>query len=51
MSSTRYIGCDTAIFGPKLYNAVFGERGLLGGASGFADFLVGSERRRCDHRG
>jgi acetyltransferase-like isoleucine patch superfamily enzyme len=37
-----YIGCDTAIFGPKLYNAVFGERGLLGGASGFADFLVGS---------
>ena len=38
-----YIGCDTAIFGPKLYNAVFGERGLLGGASGFADFLVGSE--------
>ena len=43
MSSTRYIGCDTAIFGPKLYNAVFGERGLLGGASGFADFLVGSE--------
>jgi acetyltransferase-like isoleucine patch superfamily enzyme len=38
-----YIGCDTAIFGPKLYNAVFGERGLLGGASGFADFLVGGE--------
>lgn len=37
-----YIGCDTAIFGPKLYNAVFGERGLLGGSSGFADFLVGS---------
>lgn len=37
-----YIGCDTAIFGPKLYNAVFGERGLLGGASGFADFIVGS---------
>jgi acetyltransferase-like isoleucine patch superfamily enzyme len=37
-----YIGCDTAIFGPKLYNAVFGDRGLLGGASGFADFLVGS---------
>jgi carbonic anhydrase/acetyltransferase-like protein (isoleucine patch superfamily) len=37
-----YIGCETAIFGPKLYNAVFGERGLLGGASGFGDFLIGN---------
>ena len=43
MSSTLTSVATQSIFGPKLYNAVFGERGLLGGASGFADFLVGSE--------
>jgi acetyltransferase-like isoleucine patch superfamily enzyme len=40
--ANRYVGPETAIFAPALYNVVFGERGLLGGAGGFADFLVGS---------
>ncbi len=40
--ANSYIGPETAIFAPALYNVVFGERGLLGGAGGFADFLVGS---------
>lgn len=37
-----YIGPETSIFAPALYHSVFGERGLLGGAGGFADFLLGS---------
>lgn len=37
-----YLGSQTAIFAPALYNVVFGERGLLGGAGGFSDFRVGS---------
>jgi acetyltransferase-like isoleucine patch superfamily enzyme len=40
--ANSYVGPETAIFAPALYNVVFGERGLLGGAGGFADFLVGS---------
>lgn len=40
--ANSYLGSQTAIFAPALYNVVFGERGLLGGAGGFADFLVGS---------
>ena len=40
--ANSYIGPETAIFAPALYNVVFGERGLLGGSGGFADFLVGS---------
>src|SRR5262249_8368144 len=38
-----YVGAETAIFSPMLYNAVFGERGFLSGGSGFADFIVGAE--------
>lgn len=37
-----YIGAETAIFAPMLYNVAFGERGFLSGGSGFADFIVGS---------
>ena len=37
-----YIGAESAIFAPMLYNVVFGERGLLSGGSGFADFIVGA---------
>jgi carbonic anhydrase/acetyltransferase-like protein (isoleucine patch superfamily) len=40
--ANTYLGSQTAIFAPALYNVVFGERGLLGGAGGFADFLIGS---------
>jgi hypothetical protein len=40
--ANSYLGSETAIFAPALYNVVFGERGLLGGAGGFSDFLVGS---------
>ena len=40
--ANSYIGPETAIFAPAVYNVVFGERGLLGGSGGFADFLVGS---------
>lgn len=40
--ANSYLGAESAIFAPALYNVVFGERGLLGGAGGFADFLVGS---------
>lgn len=40
--ANTYIGPETAIFAPAVYNVVFGERGLLGGAGGFADFLIGS---------
>jgi acetyltransferase-like isoleucine patch superfamily enzyme len=36
-----YVGAETAILSPMLYNAVFGERGFLSGGSGFADFNVG----------
>jgi acetyltransferase-like isoleucine patch superfamily enzyme len=38
-----YIGAETSIFSPMVYNAVFGERGFLSGGSGFADFIVGAE--------
>lgn len=38
-----YIGAETSIFTPLLYNVVFGERGFLSGGSGFADFIVGAE--------
>lgn len=38
-----YVGAETAIFSPMVYNAVFGERGFLSGGSGFADFIVGAE--------
>ena len=38
-----YIGAETSIFCPMLYNVVFGERGFLSGGSGFADFIVGAE--------
>lgn len=37
-----YIGAETSIFSPMVYNAVFGERGFLSGGSGFADFIVGA---------
>jgi acetyltransferase-like isoleucine patch superfamily enzyme len=37
-----YVGAETAIFGPMLYNVVFGERGFLSGGSGFADFILGA---------
>lgn len=37
-----YVGAETAIISPMLYHVVFGERGLLSGGSGFADFIVGS---------
>lgn len=37
-----YIGAETAICAPMLYNVVFGERGFLSGGSGFADFIVGA---------
>jgi NDP-sugar pyrophosphorylase family protein len=37
-----YIGAETSIFAPMVYNAVFGERGFLSGGSGFADFIVGA---------
>ncbi len=37
-----YVGAETAIFTPMLYNAVFGERGFLSGGSGFADFILGA---------
>lgn len=40
--ANSYIGPETAIFAPAVYHVVFGERGLLGAAGGFADFLVGS---------
>src|SRR5262249_39661274 len=38
-----YVGAETSIFTPMLYNVVFGERGFLSGGSGFADFIVGAE--------
>lgn len=38
-----YVGAETSIFSPMVYNAVFGERGFLSGGSGFADFIVGAE--------
>lgn len=38
-----YIGAETSIFSPMVYNAVFGERGFLSGGSGFADFIVGAK--------
>ena len=38
-----YVGAETSIFCPMLYNVVFGERGFLSGGSGFADFIVGAE--------
>lgn len=37
-----YVGRETAIFGPMLYNVVFGERSFLSGGSGFADFILGA---------
>ncbi|HVJ90416.1 MAG TPA: hypothetical protein VM580_11490 [Labilithrix sp.] len=37
-----YIGPETSIFGPMLYNVVYGERGFLSGGSGFSDFILGS---------
>jgi tetrahydrodipicolinate N-succinyltransferase len=37
-----YVGAETSIFTPMLYNVVFGERGFLSGGSGFADFIVGA---------
>jgi acetyltransferase-like isoleucine patch superfamily enzyme len=37
-----YVGAETSIFTPMLYNAVFGERGFLSGGSGFADFILGA---------
>lgn len=37
-----YVGAESSIFAPMLYNAVFGERGFLSGGSGFADFIVGA---------
>jgi acetyltransferase-like isoleucine patch superfamily enzyme len=37
-----YVGAETAIFGPMLYNVVFGERSFLSGGSGFADFILGA---------
>lgn len=40
--ANTYLGSQSAIFAPALYNVVFGERGLLGGSGGFADFLIGS---------
>jgi len=40
--TNSYIGPETAIFAPAVYHTVFGERGLLGGSGGFADFVVGS---------
>lgn len=39
-----YIGAGTAVFTLALYNIVFGERGFIGGGSGFADFIVGAEQ-------
>lgn len=36
-----YVGAETAIVCPMLYNVVFGERGFISGGSGFADFIVG----------
>lgn len=38
-----YVGAETSVFSPMLYNAVLGERGFLSGGSGFADFIVGAE--------
>lgn len=37
-----YVGAETSIFCPMLYNAIFGEQGFLSGGSGFADFIVGA---------
>lgn len=37
-----YVGAETAIVSPMLYNVVFGERGFLSGGSGFADFILGA---------
>jgi NDP-sugar pyrophosphorylase family protein len=37
-----YVGSETSIVSPMLYNVVFGERGFLSGGSGFADFIVGA---------
>lgn len=37
-----YVGAETSIFTPMLYNVVFGERGFLSGGSGFADFILGA---------
>jgi acetyltransferase-like isoleucine patch superfamily enzyme len=37
-----YVGAETSIFTPMLYNVVFGERGFLSGGSGFADFIIGA---------
>ncbi len=37
-----YVGAETSIFTPMLYNVIFGERGFLSGGSGFADFILGA---------
>jgi len=37
-----YVGAETSIFTPMLYNVLFGERGFLSGGSGFADFILGA---------
>lgn len=36
-----YIGSESSIFTPLLYNVVFGEKSFISGGSGFADFNVG----------
>jgi carbonic anhydrase/acetyltransferase-like protein (isoleucine patch superfamily) len=36
-----YIGAESSIFTPLLYNVVFGEKSFISGGSGFADFNVG----------
>lgn len=36
-----YIGNESSIFTPLLYNVVFGEKSFISGGSGFADFNVG----------
>jgi acetyltransferase-like isoleucine patch superfamily enzyme len=37
-----YVGAETAVVCPMLFNVVFGERGFISGGSGFADFILGS---------
>lgn len=36
-----YIGSESSIFTPLLYNVVFGEKSFISGGSGFADFNLG----------
>ena len=37
-----YVGAESSIVCPMLFNVVFGERAFISGGSGFTDFILGS---------